>query len=621
MYKLYIEIEIGDTTFWKLADLGDDKPAMTKQANDIAELKDRQADYSQSLKLPPTHNNCQMFGFSDQLDVITDFPYKRHNCRLFSNDSLIAGIGSYLILTKANKYLEVQILSSNADFFSMLESKPMSELDLTSELNQGHCQRSGYGFFDDYNSSNDKGWCMAAAIYTKGEQIIPNNAGGNQYPFVFVKYVIDKILHANNYMPLITNVPLIEMSKKAINISTLIPDTNSLLIYNASAKCENRGSIDTTTLVAFDILTTGTGSLVQSTSPIGILYNAPAACKVTINFSVVGTGNIGSRQVVEIRNKTTDIVIYTNDFTLAVSGETRTFTQEVELAELDQIQVKVQSVRVMPVAKYNFFVNTITFTNVVADTIPLTGVIPFAPNLGFDTQLDFFRMFTQLYGLTVQVNNDTKEVFAYTMQKLYDNKSLKKDWSNKVNDNKTDKYFTVRSYGQKNNIKFDDNSTDIVTDKGVFSIMNETLPLEKDLFSIKLEAGFDALSMGTSVASIPLEDVKVDGEVTTRAFKDGKPHIVEISNGQVTFMSAQMNAKIANHVNAQSFVDNYYARLIEMLYRAKWIDEEFWLTDKDIEEFDHFIPVYIQKYGAFFYVNKIKNYISGQLTKCEIIKL
>lgn len=615
MYKLYIEIN----SVWKIVDLGDDKPAMNKQANDIAELKDRQVDYSQSLKLPQTRNNCRLFGFSESVDVVTDFPYKKHKCRLFSNDSVIAGIGSYLVLVKVNEYFEVQILSSNADFFSILESKKVSELSL------GSCQRSGYGYIHDGEVSNDKGWCMASAIFAKGYTQAVDNSDGSQYPFVFIKYVIDKILQSNGYEPLITNVPLVEMSKKAINISTLIPDTNSLLIYNASARCENRGSVDTTYLVPFEILTTGTGMLVSNASPIGILYNAPAACKVTVNFSVVGTGNIGSRQIVEIRNKTTDIVIYTDDFTLSYSGETRTFTQQVDLSELEQIQVKIQSVRVMPVALYNFFVNTITFTNIITERVPLTGLIPFAPNLGFDTQLDFFKMFTQLFGLTIQVNNETKTVYAYTMQKLYDNKSLAKDWSEKLHDKKSDKSFTIRSYGQSNYIKLDDNEIDNVKDKGVFTIQNETLTLEKDLFSIKLEAGYDVTGSttigGLPTASIPLEEVTVDGEVTTREFKDGKPHVVDITLQQVNIIGTILNIKFATHATAQSFVDNYYARLIEMLYRAKWIDEEFWLTDEDIEKFDHFVPVYVQKYGAFFYVNKIKNYISSQLTKCEIIKL
>lgn len=609
MYKLYIEIN----SVWKIVDLGDDKPAMNKQANDIAELKDRQVDYSQSLKLPQTRNNCQLFGFSESVDVVTDFPYKKHKCRLFSNDSVVAGIGSYLVLTKVNEYFEVQILSSNADFFSILESKKVSELDL------GSCKRSGYGFFDDYAVSNDKGWCMAAAIYTKGEQITPNNAGGNQYPFVFIKYVIDKILQSNGYEPLITNVPLIEMSKKAINISTLIPDANSLLIYNSSATWKLIRRTDGSGSNIIGIVSNGNGMLASADTPLRLIYSSPAACKFNVNLTVVGSGDPMGMQTFEIKNGTTDEVILTDTFILLGGQETHTVTKQVELGDLEDAVITITA-NTQPLKAYNFD-NVITITNLISDVVPLTGMIPLAPNLGFDTQLDFFKMFTQLFGLTVQVNNETKTVYAYTMQKLYDNKSLAKDWSEKLHDKKNDKSFTIRSYGQSNYIKLDDNEIDNVKDKGVFTIQNETLPLEKDLFNIKLEAGNDATSMGVSVASIPLEEVTIDGEITTREFKDGKPHIVEITNGQVMFLGTLLNAKLANHATAQSFVNNYYARLIDMLYRAKWIDEEFWLTDEDIEKFDHFVPVYVQKYGAFFYVNKIKNYISGQLTKCEIIKL
>ena len=609
MYKLYIEIN----SVWKIVDLGDDKPAMNKQANDIAELKDRQVDYSQSLKLPQTRNNCQLFGFSESVDVVTDFPYKKHKCRLFSNDSVIAGIGSYLVLVKVNEYFEVQILSSNADFFSILESKKVSELDL------GSCQRSGYGFFDDYAVSNDKGWCMAAAIYTKGEQITPNNAGGNQYPFVFIKYVIDKILQSNGYEPLITNVPLIEMSKKAINISTLIPDANSLLIYNSSATWKLIRRTDGSGSNIIGIVSNGNGMLASADTPLRLIYSSPAACKFNVNLTVVGSGDYMGMQTFEIKNGTTDEVIFTDTFILLGAQETHTVTKQVELGDLEDAVITITA-NTQPLKAYNFD-NVITITNLISDVVPLTGMIPFAPNLGFDTQLDFFKMFTQLFGLTIQVNNETKAVYAYTMQKLYDNKSLAKDWSEKLHDKKSDKSFTIRSYGQSNYIKFDDNEIDNVKDKGVFLIQNETLPLEKDLFNIKFEAGNDSTSMGVLVASIPLEEVTIDGEITTREFKDGKPHIVEITNGQVMFLGTLLNAKLTNHVKAQSFVDNYYARLIDMLYRAKWIDEEFWLTDEDIEKFDHFVPVYVQKYGAFFYVNKIKNYISGQLTKCEIIKL
>jgi len=87
--------------------------------------------------------------------------------------------------------------------------------------------------------------------------------------------------------------------------------------------------------------------------------------------------------------------------------------------------------------------------------------------------------------------------------------------------------------------------------------------------------------------------------------------------------------KYARHSTVQSFVDSFYPELAAMLDNFK-INEEFLsLKDEDVKRYNSiingvpqmFIPVYVQKYGAYFYVNKIVNYISGELTKCQLIKL
>ena len=48
----------------------------------------------------------------------------------------------------------------------------------------------------------------------------------------------------------------------------------------------------------------------------------------------------------------------------------------------------------------------------------------------------------------------------------------------------------------------------------------------------------------------------------------------------------------------------------------------FNLNEEDIANFKQRIPVFIRKFGAFFfYVNKIKNYIAGKTTQVELIRL
>jgi len=80
--------------------------------------------------------------------------------------------------------------------------------------------------------------------------------------------------------------------------------------------------------------------------------------------------------------------------------------------------------------------------------------------------------------------------------------------------------------------------------------------------------------------------------------------------------------KRTKHVRVNELIDDYYQKLTkQMLNNARIIEEEFFLNDRDIEEFDQFVPVFIEYFGAYFYVNKIKNYISGRVTRCELIKL
>jgi hypothetical protein len=76
-------------------------------------------------------------------------------------------------------------------------------------------------------------------------------------------------------------------------------------------------------------------------------------------------------------------------------------------------------------------------------------------------------------------------------------------------------------------------------------------------------------------------------------------------------------------VEAQAMIDKYYVGLKNNILGDVRIieDAEFYLTPKDIHEYDPFIPVYIDYYGAYFYVNKIKNFVSGKLTKVDLVRI
>lgn len=464
-YKLLIEDKNG---IWQVADLGGSKPAMNFQANNIAELENRQTNYSQALRCPFTKNNINLFGNINSFDVVSDFARKKHNCRLFKNDYCIAGAGSVLVVKKTNTDFETQIISGSKTFYDLLDS-PMTELDLGSiTRNEAACNPLNF----------DGKYVFGAATFIKGGAPIYQTALENVFPFIHFKTAIE----------------------------TLVSDKGYSLVTNLSS-----GDWDDLYLSLTSVMNNG----------VNVLYNE---------------------------------------------------------------------------------------------------VLPFNQNLGFETQKDFFKVFTQLFGLTINVNNQTKTVYAYTFKKLYDNKSIAKDWSNKLVKSVSDECsYSLDNYAQNNYIKFLDNQDDNVTDSALFQIEDETLEKNKDLFVIPVQAGLDNLVGAKLVANIPLEEI-TDSDIL---LKTCPIHIVrkttETDYFQVSYSVHTYN--LMQHVKIQEFVDNFYPELKIMLSDIKYLEPLFWLTDKDIEDWSPFVPIYIQKYGRYFYINKISNYINGQFTKCQLIKL
>lgn len=76
-------------------------------------------------------------------------------------------------------------------------------------------------------------------------------------------------------------------------------------------------------------------------------------------------------------------------------------------------------------------------------------------------------------------------------------------------------------------------------------------------------------------------------------------------------------------LRAAHMVSKYYQVLQNNIFSDIRVieDAEFYLNPKDISEYNPFIPVYIDYFGAYFYINKIKNFVSGKLTKVDLVKI
>ena len=64
-----------------------------------------------------------------------------------------------------------------------------------------------------------------------------------------------------------------------------------------------------------------------------------------------------------------------------------------------------------------------------------------------------------------------------------------------------------------------------------------------------------------------------------------------------------------------------YSSLSRLLTKTNLRRAKFNLPAFEVSGLKHNIPIYVSQYKAYFYVNKISNYVAGQLCTIDLIKL
>lgn len=610
-YKLYIKDLSG---VWRLADLGEEKPAMNYQSNDINELKNRKSNYSQELQLPFTSVNCSIFGYVNDDDIISNIPYSKLECRLFCGDALISGKGSYIVLKGLTDKFSTQILSGTADFFETISKLAPSELDLgiiRLGLDAMHPQE--FEFYDYY--------LYAFLSPLQGGQNYVSLKAEQAIPMIKLRKIIESICLSQGFT-LETNLTDAIFNKYAVTISDRkkLPDH----LFNAEAS----GTYDLAyeNQADFNIIESGMGNLTKFFQEIGgtdegsLTYKSSQPSKIKLEINIASSSSPVRLSVVS------------PDFNYSEQLSNHVISQEINLAASNDITIAISNEQPIPASTMVTYNITFEYA-AVSDVIQYPGLLDIARNIRFNTQLDIFKAFVNLFGMIVDVDNNSKKVYAYTTEKLYDNKASALDWSDKLDVRDNNKSFHLTGYAQNNIIQFETNPVENITKSGSFSVNDLTLEKNKTISIIGFESGSDIVvndiyNNPISCATLPAFQLNNDSEFE---FKGCKPHIivileetidVPIYEGSSGIPIETYQYKQTKHVDIQNQIDTFYDSLIGgMLTNTFTVERKFNLSADDIESFNQFIPVYISKYGRFFYANKIKNFVKGKLTKCELVKL
>lgn len=238
---------------------------------------------------------------------------------------------------------------------------------------------------------------------------------------------------------------------------------------------------------------------------------------------------------------------------------------------------------------------------------------PIGSNLPDISVVDFIKQICWLFGLFA-IKSDTGVSFI-SVNKIIDNRDKAVDWSKKLVPTgwtAKETSYTFGDFAQKNYFRYEENENAKSAD-GYMVLQNKTLDYEKDLVKLPYTAGGDNGDM----RAVPYFKWSDDGTIVELV--DCGDRIMQLvisfdSQGKEDARLDFSDLKFQNRVSR--FGLSSYQDLIKSPFVIK---DTFRLTEIDLKNLDYTIPVYIERYAAFFAIISIKS--QGDYSECELLKL
>lgn len=655
-----------DGEVWSL-DLPLDAPAMNYQINNLAELKDRNASYSQRISLPRTTHNEQAFQFSFVVGSGSYVPYMKFPCQLFYEGALISPAGAVLnIVDVSDTSIGVQILGATADLFDTLNNTDAKDPGTGMFLLKWYTDTMGRT--ERYLSGPEEAEVLYFWLYAT----LQKNPNVPPISMEAIRQVreLDKFYPHLNWYDLVTWIfdragYSLETDVDSVDRSEMfLPCTYPVLADNPNVpKASGTGWIKDTPLGGLaGVIWQGSpgvtlsdpiaGRLIINTIPGEFSWMTIWDTTITFSFSWSNTSAI-QRGTVTVR-----VAHYKNDGTNAIvlsrswtSGSSGSVSVDIPMEAGEHILV------------YGSLLAGNSSTDQYDMRFPVSITAPIPPetspgdkpypgltydllaSTGFKSLGDIVKAFFQLLGLTIDVNPATKVARAYSVREFYNRRSSSgKNWSDKLIKGKDTKLtFQLSSYAQSNEIKLEDNKDNNVTDSYKFGILDVNLQPTKLLFQIGFLAGLnqtlydeDSTSKTHTLANYPIWTINrgrmENGEMTETTWEYNalsKPMVVHINKSDymwprvnVGYTLTQVRLYTAYFKNLNYYVPKYYDKLINnILKRPKILQTQILLDSLDIQSLDLFNPIWLEEHGFWFYVSKINNFQAGKITKVDLIRM
>jgi hypothetical protein len=623
---------------------------LTLQVGSILNPSRRSGNLSNQFSVPKTKNNNTILGNLSNMNSSTTIPYQRNSAMIKQNGVEVFSDG-FAVIGETSKEYKITVYSGNVSFFDLIKDKNVNELDFGShQFIMAVITASFAGIYD---------FIYAIVDWGKGTDQLDNTDTQDAnalFPLLYVKSIFEKIVESVGYslkgsFVLSDSYNRLLLTLNQFGYAKEITDNASGIVFNPVSIDQDLVSYP---VAAFHVFPIEFNSFEwDSYNQVGQEYEPDNTyigrfslhANGLLNKLVVPTAN--ARIVIDILEDGVSILTATDLYNVNTGTvwdlDINTINVLVKKTSVysAQVQVRIDSTIQDPTPAVNFTMFGGWFTFTALSDIRYTADVSPANfyNIGQDTVI---KEVMNMYSLTVQANDLTKELHLNSLNDLRTNLPNAKDWSGKIDMRKTPSIkYSLSSYAQTNYFRYkkDDDVLGEFADSS-FTVNDSTLQEVKDVITLKSVAVVNDLRVvNNQTPTIPLSEYKsqaFDKANSRFLLLDSKDQTVNFENS-INSDTATVSVDIpfcyfnkageSDSLDWTNLLNENYSVLLGMLDQSKIVNANFLLTETDIANIDFTIPIYLDVHSpdininGYFYLNKISNFQEGRATSVQLIRL
>lgn len=615
--------------------------AQTKQVNDIANLSNRNSNYTQSIKIPRTAKNIRIFSSVGFTGSQSNLPYIKATCNVIDADTgqHVIYNGWAVLLETTEKEYSITIYDGVIDFYKSIDNLTITECGV-SELNHIKKIDTVIGSWED----EDLPYRYILADYN-GNNNYPSGMNIDfQVPCASVSYLWDKIFEYVGYtyegsifgheyfqnLWLSYPKPVSEEEPELFNVT----NQDTTLITNQVEYPNSGGTFYGSTTFAnffpdnsdFD---SAYYTFVNGATVSGLfrLRFEPAT------FQLQGSGGTITSSRISVSVYNSSGTVGGTQFINIANGN----YVDVNLGVGDKILVQLVREDVAFQLTGNISPTGATFLSGTFGENTIDYISGF--NLGFDEAFidfkvsDFIKEIVVRFGLTMFKDKYTNNVRFLTLAELLQGQEI---------NNLTDKFigkvgekYTFGSYAKSNVFRYKYNDDEATHNNGSIKIENDNLPeeytiIQSNIYSPERLTSINPIGV-SNIYKIWDKEIKDDESVTYKDL-DGRFYFLRAekvaaslivgSNTLGTSETVPFYFRESYHrLKFTEIIFDWYRPIGALFNKAKLITAEFFLKAKDVFDFPFDKLIYIEQLSSYYLVNKINNIIKGKPTKVELIEV